>query len=175
MTTTLGVSEPLLPTSALSCYWHQADCLEWRWVGCVVPGTWASIVQDFGRVYFFLAICEERRPNLGKIQGLASAEIWPGALITRFPVSLLKGGRKKWLFLAWLGVSWARHSSESQASYWKGERVFEHFYLGVVYNNCVNINIVYLAVFPHFPKLCVSARGFSCTWRFPLARGSWVT
>lgn len=42
-----------------------------------------------------LAVHEERRSKLGKIQGPDSAEIWPRALITRFPISLLKGGRRK--------------------------------------------------------------------------------
>lgn len=42
-----------------------------------------------------LAIHEEIRCNLWKIQGPASAAIWPRAPITRFLVSLLKGSRRK--------------------------------------------------------------------------------
>lgn len=49
-------------------------------------------------VLLFLTIYEEIRPNLGKIQGPASAEIWPRASITRFLISLLKGDRRKAIF-----------------------------------------------------------------------------
>ena len=42
-----------------------------------------------------LSVYEEVGSNLGKIQGHASAEIWPRSPITRFAISLLKGGRRK--------------------------------------------------------------------------------
>lgn len=45
-----------------------------------------------------LSIYEEIRSNLGKIQGPASAEIWPRAPITGFLISLLKGDRRKAIF-----------------------------------------------------------------------------
>lgn len=45
-----------------------------------------------------LSVYEEIRSNLGKIQGPASAEIWPRAPISRFPISSLKGGSRKAIF-----------------------------------------------------------------------------
>lgn len=100
---------------------------------------------DLKEGLLLLAIYEEVRSNLGNIQGLASAYSWPKASVTRF---VIQEAEEK-LFLEHLGIFWARCCSESHVSSWKAEGIFKH--LGLVYNNGVNITIVWFAVFSPFP------------------------